>query len=130
MSSSTMSGGSRFQSLTVLGKNYIFLVSIRQNSIWNALLCVFLERRQGGISLFSLVTVNTHVFFLAWFKVRHDMVWSIRNYYICIWLYYTYLSLTTALNMCSCSGLTVSSITRVYMLHLQFTLITCTYIQH
>jgi hypothetical protein len=33
VSSSTMSGGSRFQSLTVLGKKDIFLVSIRQDSI-------------------------------------------------------------------------------------------------
>ena len=32
VSSSTMSGGSRFQSLTVLGKKDIFLVSIRQDS--------------------------------------------------------------------------------------------------
>jgi hypothetical protein len=30
-------------------------VSIRQDSSWNTLLCVFLKRRQGGISLFSLV---------------------------------------------------------------------------
>jgi hypothetical protein len=33
VSSSTMSGGSRFQSLTVLGKKDFFLVSIRQDSI-------------------------------------------------------------------------------------------------
>jgi hypothetical protein len=35
---STMSGASRFQSRTVLGKNDIFLVSIREDGIWNDLL--------------------------------------------------------------------------------------------
>jgi hypothetical protein len=30
-----MSGASRFQSRTVLGKNDIFLVSIREDGIWN-----------------------------------------------------------------------------------------------
>ena len=64
MSSSTMSCGSRLQSLTVLGKKDIFLVSIRQDSIWNALLCVFLERRQGGISLFSLVMDTNSINFV------------------------------------------------------------------
>jgi hypothetical protein len=36
VSNSTMSGASRFQSRTVLGKNDIFLVSIREDGIWNA----------------------------------------------------------------------------------------------
>jgi hypothetical protein len=35
VSNSTMSGASRFQSHTVLGKNDIFLVSIREDGIWN-----------------------------------------------------------------------------------------------
>jgi hypothetical protein len=35
VSNSTMSGASRFQSRTVLGKNDIFLVSIRKDGIWN-----------------------------------------------------------------------------------------------
>jgi hypothetical protein len=39
VSNSTMSGASRFQSRTVLGKNDIFLVSIREDGIWNDLLC-------------------------------------------------------------------------------------------
>ena len=70
MSSSTMSGGSRFQSLTVLGKRDIFLMSIRQDSIWNALLCIFLERRQGGISLFSLV-ISVNIFWAEIYWGRH-----------------------------------------------------------
>jgi hypothetical protein len=47
-----MSGASRFQSRTVLGKNDIFLVSIREDGIWNDLLCDFLVFRPVGISLF------------------------------------------------------------------------------
>jgi hypothetical protein len=54
MSISTMSGASRFQSRTVLGKNDIFLVSIREDGIWNDLMCDFLFFRPVGISLFSL----------------------------------------------------------------------------
>jgi hypothetical protein len=65
-----MSGGSRFQSLTVLGKRDIFLMSIRQDSIWNALLCIFLERRQGGISLFSLV-ISVNIFWAEIYWGRH-----------------------------------------------------------
>ena len=86
MSSSTMSGGSRFQSLTVLGEKDIFLVSIRQDSSLNALLCVFLERRQGGISLFSLVMDNSSLsilyiiislaYFLLFAKGLHLSLWS------------------------------------------------------
>ena len=45
VSNSTMSGASRFQSRTVLGKNDIFLVSIREDGIWNDLLCDFLVFR-------------------------------------------------------------------------------------
>jgi hypothetical protein len=37
VSISTISGASRFQSRTVLGKNDIFLVSIREDGIWNDL---------------------------------------------------------------------------------------------
>jgi hypothetical protein len=37
VSNSTMSGASRFQSRTVLGKNDIFLVSIREDGIWASL---------------------------------------------------------------------------------------------
>jgi hypothetical protein len=44
-----MSGASRFQSRTVLGKNDIFLVSIREDGIWNDLLCDFLVFRPVGI---------------------------------------------------------------------------------
>ena len=55
VSNSTMSGASRFQSRTVLGKNDIFLLSIREDGIWNDLLCDFLVFRPGGISLFSLL---------------------------------------------------------------------------
>ena len=51
VSNSTMSGASRFQSRTVLGKNDIFLVSIREDGIWNDLLCDFLVFRPVGISL-------------------------------------------------------------------------------
>ena len=53
VSNSTMSGASRFQSRTVLGKNDIFLVSIREDGIWNDLLCDFLVFRPVEISLFS-----------------------------------------------------------------------------
>jgi hypothetical protein len=37
VSNSTMSGASRFQSRTVLGKNDIFLVSMREDGFWNNL---------------------------------------------------------------------------------------------
>ena len=43
------------KSRTVLGKNDIFLVSIREDGIWNDLLCACLVFRPGGISLFSLL---------------------------------------------------------------------------
>ena len=59
MSNSTMSGASRFQSRTVLGKNDIFLVSIREDGIWNDLLCDFLVFRPVGISLFSLLMATS-----------------------------------------------------------------------
>jgi hypothetical protein len=38
VSNSTISGANRFQSRTVLGKNDIFLVSIREDGIWNDLI--------------------------------------------------------------------------------------------
>ena len=53
VSISAMSGASRFQSRTVLGKNDIFLVSIREDGIWNDVLCACLVFRPDGISLFS-----------------------------------------------------------------------------
>ena len=56
---STMSGASRFQSRTVLGKNDIFLVSIREDGIWNDLLCDFLVFWPVGISLFSLLMATS-----------------------------------------------------------------------
>ena len=59
VSNSTMSGASRFQSRTVLGKNDIFLVSIREDGIWNDLLCDFLVFRPVGISLFSLLMATS-----------------------------------------------------------------------
>ena len=59
VSNSTMSGASRFQSRTVLGKNDIFLVSIQEEGIWNDLLCDFLVLRPVGISLFSLVMATS-----------------------------------------------------------------------
>ena len=57
VSISTLSGAtcSRFQSRTVLGKNDIFLVSIREDGIWNDLLCACLVFWPGGIGLFSLL---------------------------------------------------------------------------
>ena len=59
VSNSTMSGASRFQSRTVLGKNDIFLVSIWEDGIWNDLLCDFLVFRPVGISLFSLLMATS-----------------------------------------------------------------------
>ena len=59
VSISTMSGASRFQSRTVLGKNDIFLLSIREDGIWNDLLCACLVFRSGGISLFSLLMATS-----------------------------------------------------------------------
>ena len=59
MPNSTMSGASRFQSRTVLGKNDIFLVSIREDGIWNDLLCDFLVFWPVGISLFSLLMATS-----------------------------------------------------------------------
>ena len=59
VSNSTMSGASRFQSRAVLGKNDIFLVSIREDGIWNNLLCDFLVFRPVGISLFSLLMATS-----------------------------------------------------------------------
>ena len=59
VSNSTKSGASRFQSRTVLGKNDIFLVSIREDGIWNDLLCDFLVFRPVGISLFSLLMATS-----------------------------------------------------------------------
>jgi hypothetical protein len=53
MTQSNKLGASRFQSRTVLGKNDIFLVSIREDGIWNDLLCDFLVFRPVEISLFS-----------------------------------------------------------------------------
>ena len=46
-------------SRTVLGKNDIFLVSIREDGIWNDLLCACLVFRPGGISLFSLLMATS-----------------------------------------------------------------------
>ena len=43
VSISTMSGASRFQSRTLLGKNDIFLVSIRGDGIWNDPASVYLS---------------------------------------------------------------------------------------
>jgi hypothetical protein len=54
-----MSGASRFQSRTVLGKNDICLVSIREDGIWNYLLCACLVFWPGGISLFSLLMATS-----------------------------------------------------------------------
>ena len=54
VSNSTMSGASRFQSRTVLGKNDIFLVSIQENGIWNDLLCDFLVFRPVGIIIIKV----------------------------------------------------------------------------
>ena len=59
VSNSTMSEASKFQSRTVLGKNDIFLVSIREDGIWNDLLCDYLVFRSGGISLFSLLMATS-----------------------------------------------------------------------
>jgi hypothetical protein len=59
VSNSTMSGASRFQSRTVLGKNDIFLLSIREDGIWNDLLCDFLVFQPVGISLFSLLMATS-----------------------------------------------------------------------
>ena len=51
VSSSCISGGSAFQSRTVLGKNDIFLLFVLQRMVWNLLL-VFLS---GEINLLSLL---------------------------------------------------------------------------
>jgi hypothetical protein len=59
VSNSTMSGASRFQSRTVLGKNDIFLVSIWEDGIWNDLLCDCLVFRPVRISLFSLLMARS-----------------------------------------------------------------------
>jgi hypothetical protein len=59
VSNSTMSGANRFQSRTVLGKNDIFLVSIREDGIWNDLLCDCLVFQPVGISLFSLLMATS-----------------------------------------------------------------------
>jgi hypothetical protein len=87
----------------VLGEKDIFLVSIRHDSSWNALLCVFLERRQGGISLFSLVMDTSSLSilyitislasFLLFAKGLHLSLWSmllILDRFL--WLLTTYLS--------------------------------------
>ena len=87
VSSSTMSGGSRFQSLTVLGKKDIFLVSIRQDSIWNALLCVFLERRQGGISLFSLVMDTSSLSILYIIISLASFLLFAKGLHLSLWIY-------------------------------------------
>ena len=59
MSISTMSGANRFQSRTALGKNDIFLVSIREDGIWNDLLCPCLVFRPVRINLFSLLMATS-----------------------------------------------------------------------
>jgi hypothetical protein len=57
VSISTISGASRFQSRTVLGKNDIFLVSIREDGIWNDLgRCVL-------IWFFGVMCRTNHVVF-------------------------------------------------------------------
>ena len=96
-------------------ENDIFLVSIRQDSIWNALLCVFLERRQGGISLFSLVMDTSSLsivyiiislaFVLLFANGLHLSLWSmLLTLDRFLWLLTTYL----AVLLCTASILFIS----------------------
>jgi hypothetical protein len=61
LSISTIYGASRFQSRTVLRKNDIFLVSIREDGIWNDLLCACLVFRHGGI--IPPIRINEQAYF-------------------------------------------------------------------
>ena len=112
---STMSGASRFQSSTVLGKNDIFLVSIREDGIWNDLLCDFLVFRPVGISLFSLFMATSSLsilysitslasFLLSASGLHCNLCMMLLTLDLFLWLFATYL---TAL-LCTASTLFIS----------------------
>ena len=103
VSISTMSGASRFQSRTVLGKNYIFLVSIREDGIWNDLLCACLVFRPGGIGPFSLLMATSSLSILYIITSLASFLLSASGLYfsLCmmlltldlfLWLFATYLA--------------------------------------
>jgi hypothetical protein len=72
---------SRFQSRTVLGKNDIFLLSIREDGIWNDLLCDFLVFRPVGISLFSLLmaTSSLSILYETYLNFGFTIHWACRT---------------------------------------------------
>ena len=103
VSISTMSGASRFQSRTVLGKNDIFLVSIREDGIWNDLLCACLVFRPGGISLFSLLMATSSLsilysitslasFLLSASGLHFSLCMMLLTLDLFLWLFVTYLA--------------------------------------
>ena len=78
VSSSTMSGGSAFQSLTVLGKKDIFLLSILELIVWNALLWLCFVLLWGGDSLPSLLMANISLSILYIMQRRASFLLSSR----------------------------------------------------
>lgn len=116
VSNSTMSGASRFQSRTVLGKNDIFLVSIREDGIWNDLLCDFLVFRPVGISLFSLLMATSSLsilysitslasFLLSASGFHFSLCMMLLTLDLFLWLFATYL----AALLCTASTLFISA---------------------
>ena len=102
VSNSTMSGAIRFQSRTVLGKNDIFLVSIREDGIWNDLLCDFLVFQPVGISLFSLLmatsslsilySITSLASFLSASGLHFSLCMMLLTLDLFLWLFATYLA--------------------------------------
>ena len=114
VSNSTISGANRFQSRTVLGKNDIFLVSIREDGIWNDLLCDFLVFRPVGISLFSLLmatsslsilySITSLASFLSASGLHFSLCMMLLTLHLFLWLFATYL----AALLCTTSTLFIS----------------------
>ena len=115
VSNSTMSGASRFQSRTVLGKNDIFLVSIREDGIWNDLLCDFLVFRPVGISLFSLLMATSSLSILYSITSLASFLLSASGFHfsLCMML----LTLIRSISVIVCY---ISSRSSLHCLHLVY----------